>query len=86
MATTGKRQKKSEFLRDLFRSDPNTREKDAVEAWRRAGNEGTISSSSYFTAKKEVDRRVPCPGSLRREDQAEVDEGSQRQAKVGACP
>ncbi len=52
MATTGKNQKKSEFLRELFRSDPNVRKKDADAAWRRAGNEGTISSSSYFTAKK----------------------------------
>ena len=52
MATSGKSQKKSEFLRELFRSDPNVSEKDAVAAWQRAGNEGKISSSSYFTAKK----------------------------------
>ncbi len=52
MATTGKSQKKSEFLRELFRSDPNASEKDAVAAWQKAGYEGTISSSSYFTAKK----------------------------------
>ena len=63
MATTGKRQKKSEFLRQLFRSDPNTSEKDAIAAWQGAGNEGTISSSSYFTAKKKSVGESRAPGA-----------------------
>jgi hypothetical protein len=53
MATTGKNQKKSAFLRDLLRSNPNVSEKDAVAAWQRAGNEGTISPSTFYSAKRE---------------------------------
>src|SRR3954464_12772584 len=43
MATAGK---KSEFLLDLLRSNPDAGEKDAVAAWQQAGNEGTISPTS----------------------------------------
>jgi hypothetical protein len=52
MATTGKSQTRSEFLRDLFQKNPGVSEKEAAQAWTAAGNEGTISPSSYYTAKK----------------------------------
>jgi hypothetical protein len=52
MATTGKSQTRSDFLRELFQKNPGVSEKEARQAWAAAGNEGTISPSSYYTAKK----------------------------------
>src|SRR4051794_18833288 len=54
MATTGKTQNKSEFLQELLRSKPDASEMDAVAAWQQAGNEGTISPSSFYTAKRKL--------------------------------
>jgi hypothetical protein len=51
MATTGKGQTRSDFLRDLFQKSPGVSEKEAAQAWAAAGNEGTISSTSFYTAK-----------------------------------
>jgi hypothetical protein len=53
MATRGKPQNKSTFLRELLLSNPNAKEKDAVAAWKQAGNEGTVSSSAFYSAKRE---------------------------------
>jgi hypothetical protein len=52
MATTGKGQTRSDFLRELFEKNPAIKEAEVTEAWQKAGNEGTISPSSYYTAKK----------------------------------
>ena len=52
MATTGKGQTRSDFLRDLFQKNPGVSEKEAAQAWQEAGNEGTISPTSYYTAKR----------------------------------
>jgi hypothetical protein len=52
MATTGKGQSRSDFLRELFQKNPGVSEKEAAEAWAAAGNEGTISPTSFYTAKK----------------------------------
>ena len=52
MATTGKGPTRSEFLRDLFQKNPGVSESEAAQAWAAAGNEGTISPSSFYTAKK----------------------------------
>jgi hypothetical protein len=52
MATTGKGQTRGEFLRDLFQKDPGVGEKEAAQAWAAAGNEGTISPSTFYTAKR----------------------------------
>jgi hypothetical protein len=51
MATTGKSQNKSAFLLDLLKRNPQTTFAQAEEAWKAAGNEGTVSSSSFYNAK-----------------------------------
>jgi hypothetical protein len=51
MATTGKGQNKSAFLLDLLKRNPQTTFAQAEEAWKAAGNEGTVSSSSFYNAK-----------------------------------
>lgn len=60
MATAGKTQNKSEFVLELLRSNPKAKEKDAVAAWKQAGNEGSVSSSAFYSAK-----RTPRPGTRR---------------------
>lgn len=52
MATTGKGQTRSEFLQDLFQKNPGVTEKEAAQAWKEAGNEGTISPSSFYSSKR----------------------------------
>ena len=54
MAITGKSPNKSAFLRDLFRKDPGVNLKDAEKAWTEAGNDGPISSSSFYNARNEL--------------------------------
>ena len=53
MATSGDGPTRSEFLQDLFQKNPDVNEKAAAQAWAAAGNEGTISPSSFYKAKKE---------------------------------
>ena len=53
MATTGKGPTRNEFLRDLFQRNPGVSESEAAQAWAAAGNEGTISPTSFYTAKRE---------------------------------
>jgi hypothetical protein len=47
MAITGRGQKTA-FLRDLFRSNPKVKYKAANEAWKAAGNEGDLSSNTFY--------------------------------------
>ena len=51
MATTGNTQTKSGFLLEFLQENPGANEAEAKEAWQDAGNDGTISSSSYYNAK-----------------------------------
>jgi hypothetical protein len=51
MATTGKSQNKSAFLRELFQKNPEVKEAEAAQAWQKAGNEGEISGSLYYNIK-----------------------------------
>jgi hypothetical protein len=53
MATAGKGQNKSAFLRELFEKNPALKEAEATEAWQKAGNEGEIGSSLYYNIKRE---------------------------------
>src|SRR4051794_14752816 len=53
MATAGKGQNKSAFLRELFEKNPAIKEAEATEAWQKAGNEGEIGSSLYYNIKRE---------------------------------
>ena len=52
MATAGKTPNKSEFVMELLRSNPEAKEKDAVAAWKQAGNEGTVSGTAFYSAKR----------------------------------
>jgi hypothetical protein len=51
MASTGKGQTKTAFLAEQFQKNPKVSEKEAIDAWKAAGNEGTISPSSFYNAK-----------------------------------
>ena len=51
MAATGKTQSKSGFLLEFLQENPGATEAEAKEAWQEAGNEGTVSSSSFYNAK-----------------------------------
>ena len=50
MATTVRGQK-STFLLDLFRGNPKVNYKEAGEAWKAAGNEGNLSSNTFYNTK-----------------------------------
>jgi hypothetical protein len=50
MATTARGQKTA-FLRDLFRDNPKVNYKLANEAWKEAGNDGDLSSNTFYNAK-----------------------------------
>lgn len=69
MATAGKTPSKSEFLLEFLRSNPDAKEKDAVAAWQQAGNEGTVSSSAFYAAKRtlveESGAPAPTPGKTK---------------------
>ena len=54
MATAGKGQNKSAFLRDLFEKNPAVKEAEAIEAWQKAGNEGEIGGSLYYNVKRAI--------------------------------
>ena len=54
MATAGKGQNKSAFLRDLFEKNPAVKEAEATEAWQKAGNEGEIGGSLYYNVKRAI--------------------------------
>jgi hypothetical protein len=50
MATTGRGQKTA-FLHDLFRGNPKVSLKEAGEAWKAGGNEGELSSNTFYNTK-----------------------------------
>jgi len=58
MAIAGNGRNKSAFLSDLLQKSPGINEQGAVEAWKKAGNEGTISSSLYYTTKATLKRKA----------------------------
>ena len=58
MATAGKGQNKSAFLRDLFRKNPAIKEAEATEAWQEAGNEGAIGSSLFSNVKTALKKQA----------------------------
>ena len=84
MATTGKGPTRSDFLRDLFQKNPGVSENEAAQAWAAAGNEGTISPSSFYTAKRASKGGAGDTACRPRETQGEVGvqgaEGQDRRA------
>ena len=57
MATTGRGQKTA-FLHDLFRDNPKINYKAAGEAWKAAGNEGDLSSNTFYNTKAAFKRKT----------------------------
>ena len=57
MASTGKSQNKSAFLRELFQKNPEIKQAEATQAWSNAGNEGEIASSLFYNIKATVAKR-----------------------------
>src|SRR4051794_38485304 len=58
MATADKGPNKTSFLRDLFRKDPGVNEQQARDAWAKAGNDDTISSSLFYTTKAALNKET----------------------------
>ena len=58
MASTGKRQSKTAFLMEQLQKNPNVTVKEAADAWKAAGNEGTIISSIFYYAKSVFNKRT----------------------------
>lgn len=62
MATADKGRNKSEFVSDLLQKNPDVKEQGVMDAWKKAGNEGTISSSLYYTTKAALKREAAGAG------------------------
>src|SRR5262249_55911603 len=53
-ANPGRDQGKSAFLRVLYKKNPNARFKEVNEAWKSAGNPGTISEPLTYLVRSEM--------------------------------
>ena len=63
-STKNSRPKRSEFLRALFGSRPEANLKEANEAWKKAGNPGTISSTLMYLIKSQTNAKAQKPSDL----------------------
>lgn len=44
----------SQFIRELFATNPNAKVADANEAWAKAGHKGTIGNSLFYVTKRKA--------------------------------
>src|SRR3954470_1263625 len=58
MATARKGPNKSAFLRELFGRNPQASLEEANQEWTRAGNEGSISESSFYNSKSAFNKQA----------------------------
>ena len=79
MATTARGQKTA-FLRDLFRGNPKVNYRTANEAWKEAGNDGDLSSNTYYNAKTAF-KKEPGAGSTEVATPAPVPEPKAQSAR-----
>ena len=55
----------SEFIREQFKQNPQTRLGDAKKAWTDAGHKGEIGNSLFYVVKRKIGLTSPAPGRRR---------------------
>ena len=70
----------SQFIRDLFASNPNAKLGDAKTAWAEAGNKGAIGNSLFYVIKRKQGLTKPTGSGKRRGRPP----GAKNKAAVGA--
>ncbi len=80
--TTGKGEGKSVFVRDLLQRNSNATEKTVNEAWKTAGNEGTISGTLVYKIRKDLGMA----GKGTSTNEADVDEATFERSKPRSSP
>jgi hypothetical protein len=55
----------SEFIRELFKQNPETRLGDAKKAWSDAGHKGEIGNSLFYVVKRKLGLTPPAAGRRR---------------------
>ena len=56
----------SEFIRELFKQNPNTKLADAKAAWTEAGYKGAIGNSLFYVVKRKAGMTKPTKDGKRR--------------------
>ena len=56
----------SEFIRELFKQNPQTKLGDAKKAWSDAGHKGAIGNSLFYVVKRKMGLTTATPGGRRR--------------------
>lgn len=56
----------SEFIRELFKQNPQTKLGDAKKAWTDAGHKGAIGNSLFYVVKRKIGLTQPATGGKRR--------------------
>jgi hypothetical protein len=83
MASTGKRQSKTAFLMEQLQKNPNVTVKEAADAWKAAGNEGTIISSIFYYARSVFNKRTAgATASPSQKTKTKASKGSKSKAKT----
>jgi hypothetical protein len=72
----------SEFIRELFKQNPNAKLGDAKKAWADAGHKGAIGNSLFYVVKRKMGLTTAAPGGRRRGRPP----GSKKAAAVSAGP
>ena len=58
MASSASSSNKSTFLEEWLKNHPDSRENEVAEAWKSAGNSGTISPSLFYKIKSDLGLNV----------------------------
>ena len=72
----------SEFIRDLFKQNSETKLGDAKKAWADAGHKGEIGNSLFYVVKRKLGLTPATPGGRRRGRPP----GSRNRVQPGAPP
>src|SRR5262245_6395511 len=56
----------SEFIRELFKQNPNAKLGDAKKAWTEAGHKGEIGNSLFYVVKRKIGLTAATPSGRRR--------------------
>lgn len=72
----------SEFIRELFKQNPQTKLGDAKKAWADAGHKGAIGNSLFYVVKRKMGLTTVAPGGRRRGRPP----GSKKGAATSAAP
>jgi len=56
---------RSEFIRELFKQNPNAKLGDAKKAWADSGNKGELGNSLFYVVKRQLGLTSATPGRRR---------------------